>query len=431
MIDSGKPLSGLRASAPAAGAPGRTEDMLLVAVLCLFCALPFLLGDQPRSLTSVKETGITSAQGDSTKQLILMSIYLLTGIALARQLSAQVRRAIGLSLLCLLAWAGVSALWSDMPGITLRRTVALGGTLTLGVYLAVRCSPRRLVRLLSVVALVVLGTSFVVAVLMPGAGLDPEHRLRGVFAHKNSLAAFAAIALVCAADRLSGPPGPGMRLAWLTALTGLAALVLTASASPVPAVGVAAMLVFRLKRLPRERQHALTVRLCGAVFIAIVLLPWLAPYIGQLALLFGRSTDFSGRTLVWRFSIEFFQRAAFFGYGYASFWNGPAGLLFVQYAHFPVPHAHNGALQLLLDCGAIGLMLYGAVLAGALRGLDWILNTLPRHENAWLAGYLVLYLCASLAETHLLEPNDLYAVLFAYTVVRIRLIHKLDQYRTP
>jgi exopolysaccharide production protein ExoQ len=289
------------------------------------------------------------------------------------------------------------------------------------VYMAVRWPPRDVVRLLSLVAVLVLGGSFVVAIFMPTAGLDAEHRLRGLFAHKNSLAAFAALALICAADGVTGRDRPPGRLPWITALFGLTALALTASASPVPGMIVAVVLIRRIKRLPLGKPHVLTARLCTGVFIGIVLLPWLAPYIGQIALLFGRSTDFSGRTLVWRFAIEFFQRNPLLGYGYASFWNGPAGLLFVNYAHFPVPHAHNGALQLLLDAGIIGLALFGAVLASALRGLERILNVAQRGANAWLAGFLVLYLFASLAETHMLEPNDLYTVLFAYAVVRINL----------
>lgn len=413
--------------APAMAAPTRTEELLLVIVLSVFCSLPFLLGDQPLSLTSVKETGLTSPQGDSAKQVILMAIYVLTAGVLIPRLSA-VRREVLLPLLALLAWAALSSLWSDMPGITFRRAVALGGTLSLGVYMALRWPPRELVRLLSVVALVVLGASLALAVLMPAAGLDAEHRLRGVFAHKNTLAAFAAIAMICAADALSDRGAAAAhagvkrtRLAWLAGSLGLACLGLTASASPVPAVAAAALVIFAIRRTPAQRRHVLATRLCGAVFVAIVLLPWLAPYIGEIALLFGRKTDFSGRTLVWRFSIEFFQRSPVLGYGYASFWNGPAGLLFVDYAHFPVPHAHNGALQMLLDGGVPGLAAYGAVLGGALRGLGTVLGSVQRNANAWLGGFLVLYLCASLAETHLLEANDLYTVLFAYTVIRIRL----------
>ncbi|MGJ7917219.1 O-antigen ligase family protein [Massilia sp. LXY-6] len=419
--------------------PARGEEIFLVIVLCVFCALPFLLGDQPLSLTSVKETGITSPQGDTTKQVVLMAIYVLTVGALVPRLSAAASRHVLLPLIALLAWAALSTAWSDMPGITARRVVALGGTLALGVYMALRWPPRELVRLLSVVALIVLGASFAVAVLMPAAGLDAEHRLRGVFAHKNTLAAFAAIALICAVDVLSGP-SEGMaaparakrvRLAGLTGLFGLVALGLTASASPVPAAVTAALVMFAIKRAPPQRRHVLTTRLCGALFVVVVLLPWLAPYIGELALLFGRNTDFSGRTLVWRFAIEFFQRSPLFGYGYASFWNGPAGLLFVSYAHFPVAHTHNGALQMLLDGGAVGLITYGTVLAGALRGLKATLNAAPRNAHAWVGGFLILYLCASLAETHLMEPNDLYTVLFAYAVIRIRLTRSDGLHSSP
>jgi len=440
MTDSGqRPTMFAAPATPALAVPSRGEEIFLVIVLSVFCALPFLLGDQPLSLTSVKETGITSPQGDSTKQLILMAMYVLAAGGLVSRLAAVASARVLLPLLALLGWAALSAVWSDMPGITFRRAVALGGTLTLGAWMALRWPPRELVRLLSVVALVVLGASFAVAILFPASGLDAEHRLRGVFAHKNTLAAFAAIALACAADVLSdrgrGADGQGgvmrIRLAWLTGLAGLGALLLTASASPVPAVAAAVFVIFAIKRTPPQRRHVLTTRLCAAVFVLIVLLPWLAPYIGELALLFGRNTDFSGRTLVWRFAIEFFQRSPLLGYGYASFWYGPAGLLFVDYAHFPVPHAHNGALQMLLDGGAPGLAAYGAVLAGALRGLGTILNAAQRNAHAWVGGFLVLYLCASLAETHLMEPNDLYTVLFAYAVLRIRLARSQGDRPSP
>jgi exopolysaccharide production protein ExoQ len=399
----------------------RTEALVLGVLLCVFCALPFLLGDQPAFLTSVKETGITSPQGDSSKQLVLLAIYGLTGAVLLPRLTPQVRSAIGWPLVLLLAWAGLSAAWSDMAGITMRRTVALSGTLMLGTYMALRWSPRDLARLLVHVAVVVLGASFLVALVLPASGLDPEHRLRGVFAHKNTLAAFAALALICAADGLAGQDRRDRRPAVLAALLGVAALAFAASASPVPAVAVAAFSIFQIRRKPTGARHGLPIRLCGAIFAAVILLPWLAPYVGEVALLFGRNADFSGRTLVWRFAIEFFQRHPLLGYGFGAFWQGPAGLLFVNYAHFPVAHTHNGVMQLLLECGVVGLALFTAVLVRALRGLASILDTMDRHANAWLAGFMVLYTIANLTETHLLEPNDLYTVLFAYVVVRTKL----------
>ncbi|MGJ7917775.1 O-antigen ligase family protein [Massilia sp. LXY-6] len=426
-------ITPLTLAAASAHRPGPTpaEARMVIVLLCVFCALPFLVGDQPTFLTSVKETGITSPQGDTNKQLILLVIYGVTAIALAPRLTVEGRRAIGWPLLLLLAWAGLSAVWADMAGITLRRTVALGGTFTLGIHMALRWPPRELARLLCQVAVVVLGASFVIALVLPSAGLDPEHRLRGVFAHKNSLASFAALALVCAADALADPHRRRDRLPWFTALLSLMGLGLAASASPIPAAAIAVLAVFRLNALKPDSRHLLSTRLCAGAFVATVLLPWIAPSIGELALLFGRNTDFSGRTLVWRFALEFFQRNPLFGYGYASFWSGPAGLLFVSYAHFPVAHAHNGTMQLLLDCGVVGLGLFATILARALRALARVLHAGDRRTNAWIAGFMVLYTFANLAETHLLEPNDLYTVLFAYVVVRINLARAADTRALP
>lgn len=399
------------------------EALCIVVLLFAYCALPFILHDQPTSLLSVEQAGLKSPGGDNIKQALLLAMYSGVGVAALRHLDREVLAAVGVPMLALLLVVFASCLWSDSPALAARRAVALAGTVLFGVFLAVRVPPARLVVLANVLAVAVLLASFLVAAALPLAGFDEEGRLRGVFAHKNALGMFAALAVVSGLSAiLQLPPGgAGRRLPWLVLALAAAALAGAHSASPFVAIvfGAWVQLLFavRLRRHP----HWLTLTVCSGLLLAMVSLPFLGKQLGALAALFGRSATFSGRTGVWDYGLAFLARRPLLGFGYTSFWPGPAGLLYSRLAHYPVPHSHNGALEVLLGTGVLGLALVLWLLVRAVRRLHAVLNTGERARLAWLAGFLVLYLSVNIAESSLFEPNDLYTTFFTYTAVRINL----------
>ena len=79
-----------------------------------------------------------------------------------------------------------------------------------------------------------------------------------------------------------------------------------------------------------------------------------------LALL-GRDATLSGRTGLWDAVLAAISMKPLLGYGYESFWNGLAGpsASVVAAVHWIPPHAHNGFLDLWLDLGALGLLIFG------------------------------------------------------------------------
>lgn len=443
-----RPAAGEKAASLPAGAPpdgdppSRGELAFVLALLFVLCALPFLLGDQPTSLLSAEEMGLKSPGGDSRKQFVLMGFYALTGLLLLRRLDERAREAIGLFLPALLVWILASAVWSDLPGVTLRRTVALTGTVLFGIYLALRLPPSQLAQTLVLLAVPVLGGSLLVALAMPAAGLDPEGRLRGLFSHKNSIASFSALAIMSAAVMLIEPrassAGEPARaeaaarrlsaralLPWAVIVLGTASFVWASSMTPIPATLLSLAVLLGLGRRSRTGPDRLTVGICVTLGVWMILLPWMAPALGEVAVLMGRDANFSGRTAVWSFSIEFIQRQPLQGFGYSSFWTGPAGLVFFRWARFPAPHAHNGVLQLLLDCGLIGFLLMAVLVAGLLFKLQRMILARGEGRVLWIAGFLVLYFLLNLTEAHLLDPNDLYTVFFAYSVVRMNIEGRL------
>lgn len=392
------------------------DDAAFGVTLVLLCSLAFLLGEQATSLTvSADQMGVTSPEGNVTKQAILASIYAGIGLLLVARTRASEWTAIGLPLTLLLALCFVSVAWSDLPSLTLRRSVALLGTFALGTYAGLRLDEHRISRVLLASSWVVLLASFALAALMPAYGFDPEGRLRGVFAHKNGMGSFAALSMLVALVYLPlVRPGRSRVLHLSLALPCTVAIVLAGSVTPTIA------LFFALAVLILQARYG--VRACVVPLLAVVAIGLLAPLFawkfGDVALLLGRDSDFSGRTRVWLFCLEFLERNPVFGYGYSAFWVSPAALLFERWSGFPVPNAHNGYLDL-----AIGVGIPGAALAvAAVVRVIWKHSVLGResgvHSGSFTAGLLAFLLVMNINENTLINGNGVFSMLFVYLVVR-------------
>jgi exopolysaccharide production protein ExoQ len=403
----------------ALASPGAAERSYLIAALSLISALPFLLGSQP---ASVKEAAVIASDGDVAKQLVLALLYASFGVLVLWRAGMGAIKALGWPVLLLLALCAASALWSDLPVLALRRFAALAGTVLVGLYLGLRCDVGELLGVLARAVGIVLAASFILALVEPSLGMDGEGRFRGVFDHKNSMGIFAALGLLVLAARLPHAGSWPAKVVHGTSLAGCAlALVVADSAASLPAAVLGLGLLFALRRQrPGNRWAAfaiLAVACLGALF-----LPLAVQEAGPLAEAIGRDTDFSGRDRVWEFSLELFERNPWLGYGYGTFWQGPAGALFLRWSGFAAPHAHNGYLQLALDSGAVAVAAFLVAVGVLLFRLTSRLALKPRPEGvSWLVAFMALYLISGAAEVHVWTHNDLLTVLFIYVVVRCNL----------
>jgi len=132
-------------------------------------------------------------------------------------------------------------------------------------------------------------------------------------------------------------------------------------------------------------------------------------------------TRFTGRTAIWAQVAHFILLRPLCGYGYDAFWRGMQGPSFQIAAavHFIVAHAHNGFLEIALELGAAGLLLF---LLSWLRG--WLaLWPLWQHGSidriAWPLAILLLIALYDLDENTLLIYNGLFWILYVSTLVTI------------
>ncbi len=402
-----------------------TETNLLdrayfVVALFLLCATPWTLGRQELRLNTAS-TVYVSGEGDAAKQAIFLLLYATGTLLLLTRVRLRQVLFLGAPLLLLAVWCFASTFWSVNPEGTLRRLVALYGTIAVGIYAGVRLDLRAFIRALTIATAIVLVLSLVVAVVAPSQGLDPEGRLRGVFSHKNFLSSISAIAMFTVLIRLVAKfDQERTTTLWLGLLFLLAlfCLVLSKSNGPVPALvgAIAAVLVVRLGQISDGRFRAILPFALASVAVgAFVVVPLLGG-----AEIFGKSSDLSGRTDIWQFAAMMIERHPWSGYGYKVFWLGetaPAAIFWKASRNF-VPHAHDGYLELALDVGLIGLGLYSAALISLAVKVTRLLKRTADKCWYWIVGYTVFFLIINIGEVRLWEANDPHTILLIYAVVR-------------
>lgn len=357
--------------------------------------------------------GLPGEQASRPEILLLWVMAYAVAAAVLLDGRVRLRRPVGapVALLAFVALAGCSVLWSESPELTARRAVGLGGTVLVGLLLAQRLSPVQLLDALRRAMLLVAVASLAVWAAGLAAALDPIHgTLRGVVATKNTLGQVMAIGLLaCAALALLDESR--RRRCLLSALPMLLALGLTDSTAGLLTAGLilvgSTIVVLRRGAAGRVLMAAGVTLVLG---VLMVTLPGTSPE--RVAGVLGEDTTLTGRDVIWSQSIDAAQAHVVLGHGYGAFWEGTDEADRIRARlDWPVPHAHNGLLDVLLDLGLLGVALAVAILVTlVVRGVQDLVAG-ARDLAVLRLSIAALILLSNLVESAFLQQNSLLGLL--------------------
>ena len=123
--------------------------------------------------------------------------------------------------------------------------------------------------------------------------------------------------------------------------------------------------------------------------------------------LFGRDLTFTGRTNIWPALIDAAKQRPYVGYGLGGFWQSWRGvenpaLYIVSPGGWVPPNAHNGFLDLVLETGLLGLLLFFLSYIKNLRRALLYLQVSRSSEATLILIILLLIPLMNLSETKLL-----------------------------
>jgi O-antigen ligase len=329
----------------------------------------------------------------------------------------------GWAFLPLLAVALLSISWSDVPGLTARRSLGLLPTTVAGFYLAIRYNFVQQIRLLLPVLKISVVLSFIFGALHLGRAVDNlKGPWYGIFTQRNTLGVIMSLSmLVFLLWSLIEPEDRWSAYVW----TLLSFILLLLSRSATGFLSMSAVILFflflrQLRLNPHRGRRAVLV----AVLTAGAGLYFSATHFAAVVEAFDRDVTLSGRTTIWGASLLLGMDRPWIGHGFDAFWlgdQGPSGVV-REIAGWDVPGAHNGFLEIWLSLGLLGLALFFlGFVRHTWKSVRYFLEE-HRWEGAWAISFLVFLFSVNLSQSALLSPNYIFWILYVMISCRVCLV---------
>ena len=297
------------------------------------------------------------------------------------------------------------------------------GTCLFGVFLAMRYDLKTQLRLLAWS----LGVAAIFSLLFGVLGLGSCSNLSGadgggwcgIYVQKNRLGAAMALAMLIF---LLLSQSPGAHKWWLRSGAALAFTLLLFSDSKTSLIASLCLLIALPygKLFRGSMTRAIRVGAIGMLFLAGAAY-WMLHRLGGVTESLGRNITLTGRIPLWILSVVMALRRPWLGYGYNAFWLGYAGpsARIWQAVGWRPFYAHNGILELWLDLGLVGVILFvvGFVIY-TVRAINYVRSNLE-PEAAWPSLFLAFMVLTNLTESSLLASNNISWMLYVSVAVLV------------
>ncbi len=305
-----------------------------------------------------------------------------------------------------------SNIWSQTPSATFNHTLLFTGTTFFAFYLASRYSLKEQLQLLGWVSFVIIVMSFLFVIGLPNYGIMAGVHTgawRGIYMHKNAFGPFMSIAATVFLLLAQSSQKNSEKSWFFWVLAGISILLVVLSRSSSAAINILIMgtALFLLPILRLNYELMIPV-LAGISSVSFILYTMASSNSGVIFDVLGKDSSLTGRTELWASVMDKIQESPWLGYGYGAFWqgfDGPSAYVWLAQP-FKAMHPHSGYLELFLDVGLIGFLMYMFVFFIGLKRALFYIKQVQTADGLWPAIFFIFILVSNIAESGLVQANS-------------------------
>ncbi len=319
-----------------------------------------------------------------------------------------------LFILCILPL--ISTFWSVSPAVTLRYAITYLGTTLFGMYLGIRFPIDQQLKVISLAIGAAAIFSLLIIIIQPELGVmqvgDLSGDWKGLYNHKNQFGRVMSLGMISSLIYFMGAKGRQLHLFIL--LLELVCLAGSRSGTSTVSlcIGIFSVLYFQFIRHAERLMVSVSLYLVSILILGGRLLPEI------ILNLLGKDMTLTGRTELWPLVIDAIKQKPFFGYGYGAFWGIKSESIW-RTLLWEAPHSHNGALEISLQLGIIGLLFFVISIASYFIRSAKLIRQTKFIEYLFPAVFFVILLQISLSEAVVMKSNSLFWVLCVSSMISV------------
>ena len=328
----------------------------------------------------------------------------------------------------LLVLCVLSVLWSGTPLVTFKFSLVQFIVSWFAAHIVSRNNWKMLAQNLRWICLAAAVLSILTILAVPSMGVGVEDlppfapRWKGIFPFPIKLGTCMALSVTLWINQLIY--SPKQRLVSFGAVT-LSFLLLVRSASAQASFTLIILLsiLVLLKFIQKFNRKQTVVIVVMLIFVFVVLCVGVTENLEVIFGAFGKDTALTGRAEFWPQMIDALNKRPVLGYGFHGFWqpwrgeNSPAGHI-ININGFIPPNGHNGFLDLALEVGYFGLLLFLlSLILNLVRAVSFWRRS-QSNESIFPLIMIAYVIMANISETQLFMANYIW---FSYVVVAVRL----------
>jgi O-antigen ligase len=309
--------------------------------------------------------------------------------------------------------------WSFAFSTTMKATAIIFFVCTLAAHIGKRYSLEKICTMMRYAYLFTGFMSMFYAIFKPAIGIRSKG-WRGIYIHENFLGIGIALNMILwILNCLNKPKYPW--LSWTVVIISFYILQMTKSAgafvNAIFLIGLLGLLQVLKNMSARQAFAAIVIFMAVSIVTSILVIENWVELLSSL----DKDPSLTGRTQFWPQLIEAMGKRPLLGYGYDNFWqpdrglDNPAANIETTSGYKP-PNAHNGFIQLGIELGYVGLILFGFSFFRNLALGSLFLTKSQSIESRLPLIFLAYLALQNITESNLLGPNFLWFFYVMFTV---------------